>query len=327
MEQEQTDNNNNKFIYNNKMARWDQQASVRVKPHRLFSNEEDSGKIYFPPELVPVSRHALVRALGDEALREILIQRLYTYLGFTARLEHDVVNEVTKVIAQRKSGFTFPWEMVFDAHKIYCDEAYHALFSVDLAHQIEEATGMQPHIVEQPRCLTRLQEIVATVPQDLQQLATIFFSIVSETLITSILSDIPKDKRIMQAVRAVVADHAEDEGRHHAYFAKVLEFLWPRLGPREKAVIGPLLPQFIQAFLEPDYTAAAYELAGCELQPAEVQQIIYESYPYDQIRAGIKAGSQATIRHFQRNGLFEDARIVDAFQSAGLIDEATSKNF
>ena len=319
MNQEQA-TTNKIFVYNNKLERWDKQASVRVKPQRTFVEEETIGKIYFPPELVPVSRHSMVSALGDEALREILIQRLYTYLGFTAQLEHDVVNHVTKIIAQRKLGVTFPWEMVFDAHKIYCDEAYHALFSVDLAHQIEVATGVKPHIVEQSRCLTRLQEIVATVPQDLRQLAEVFFSIVSETLITSILSDIPKDKRVMHTVREVIADHAEDEGRHHAYFAKVLEFLWPLLGERERRVIGPLLPQFIQAFLEPDYEAAAYELAGCGLKPEEVQQVIYESYPRDKILAGIKSGSQATIRHFQRNGLFEDTRIVDAFQKAGLIN-------
>jgi hypothetical protein len=311
---------NKMFVYNNKFDRWDQQASVRVKPQRMFIDEESIGKIYFPPELVPVSRHSMVRILGDEALREILIQRLYTYLGFTAQLEHDVVNHVTKVISQRKLGVTFPWEMVFDAHKIYCDEAYHALFSVDLSHQIEVATGVKPHIVEQSCCLTRLQEIVATVPQDLQMLATTFFSIISETLITSILSDIPKDKRVMKAVREVIADHAEDEGRHHAYFAKVLEYLWPLMGERERKVIGPLLPQFIQAFLEPDYKAAAYELAGCGLRPEEVQQVVYESYPHEQILAGIKSGSQATIRHFRRNGLFEDQRIVDAFQNAGLID-------
>lgn len=311
---------NKTFVYNNKLDRWDRQASVRVKPRRMFVNEETTGKIYFPPELVPVSRHSMVSALGDEALREILVQRLYTYLSFTAHLEHDVVNEVTKVIAQRKSGVIFPWEMVFDAHKIYCDEAYHALFSVDLAHQIEVATGVQPHIIDQPRCLIRLQEIVATVPQDLRQLAAIFFTIVSETLITSILSDIPKDKRVMQTVREVIADHAEDEGRHHAYFAKVLEFLWPLLGERERREIGPLLPQFIHAFLEPDYEAVACELAGQGLTSEEVGQIIYESYPQAQLLAGIKSGAQATIRHFQRNGLLEDPRIMDAFQSAGLVD-------
>jgi hypothetical protein len=318
MKQEQTPTDG--FVYNNKLDSWDQQASVRVKPHRMFIEEEAIGKIYFPPELVPVSSHRMVSTLGDEAIRQILVQRLYSYLGFTAQLEHDVVNHVTKLIAQRKLGIDFPWEMVLDAHKIYCDEAYHALFSVDLAHQIELATGVKPRLVGQSSCLTRLQKIVATVPQDLRPLAEVFFTIVSETLITSILSDIPKDKRVMQTVREVVADHAEDEGRHHAYFSKVLEYLWPLLGQRERKEIGPLLPQFMLAFLEPDYQAVECELSGCNFKPAEVQQIIYEAYPQVQVLEGVRSGSKATIRHFKRNGLFEDPRIVDAFQSASLID-------
>ena len=308
------------FTYESKMSNWDQKASVRAKPHRVLVEEESMGKIYFPPELVPVSYHSMVTTLGDWAIREILIQRLYIYLEFTAQLEHDVVNRVTLQIAQRKLGVDLPWNMLFDAYKIYCDEAYHALFSVDLAHQIELATGVKPNPIGQSRCLLRLEEIVATVPWDLRQLAEVFFTIVSETLISSILSDIPKDKRIVRSVREVVADHAEDEGKHHAYFSKLLEFLWPLLGERERKEIGPLLPQYILVFLEPDYAAIECELAGCGFKPEEVKQIVYEAYPHAQILAGIRSGAKATIRHFERNGLFEDTRIVDAFQSSGLMD-------
>ncbi len=308
------------FAYDSKMGNWDQKASVRMKPHRILIEEESMGKIYFPPELVPASFHGMVTTLGEWAIREILVQRLYTYLEFTAQLEHNVVNRVTLQIAQKKIGIILPWNMLFDAYRIYCDEAYHALFSVDLAHQIELATGVKPNPVGTSRCLLRLEEIVATVPWDLRQLAEVFFTIVSETLISSILSDIPKDKRIVYTVREVIADHAEDEGKHHAYFSKLLEFLWPLLGERERKEIGPLLPQFILVFLEPDYAAVECELASCGLKPDEVKQIVYEAYPRSQVLAGVRSGAKATIRHFERNGLFEEKRIVDAFQSAGLMN-------
>lgn len=310
---------NETFVYESKLSNWDHLASVRVKPHRVLIDEESLGKLYFPPELVPVSQHAMVRDIGDWAIREILIQRLYIYLEFTAALEHDVVNRVTLQVAQRNIGFHMPWDMVFDAYKIYCDEAYHALFSVDLAHQIEVATGIKPNPIGRSRCLLRLEELLSTVPWDLRQLADIFFTIISETLISSILCDIPKDRRIVSTVREVVADHAEDEGKHHAYFSRLLEFLWPRLGERERRIVGPLLPQFILAFLEPDYEAIECELAGCGLKPEEVKQVVYESYPRSQVLAGIRSGAKATLRHLARNGVLEDPRILDAFQSSGLL--------
>lgn len=307
------------LVYESKLNNWDHLASVRVKPLRLLVDEESEGKVFFPPELVPVAQHHMVRNLGDWAIREVLIQRLYSYLDFTAVLEHDVVNRVTLQVAQRKIGITLPWEMVFDAYKIYCDEAYHALFSVDLAHQIELATGVKPNPFGQSRCLLILEGLLARVPWDLRQLAEVFFTIVSETLISSILSDIPKDKRVVTTVRHVISDHAEDEGKHHAYFSKLLEFLWPSLGERERQIIGPLLPQYILAFLEPDYGAIECELAGCGLKPEEIKQIIYECYPQSQVLANVRSGAKATLRHFERNGVFEDRRTLDAFLSSGLI--------
>src|SRR6185295_14101103 len=63
-----------------------------------------------------------------------------------------------------------------------------------------------------------------------------------------IFSGIPSDPRVVMAVRELVADHAEDEGRHHAYFSRLLEFTWPRLNKAQRATIGPLLPEMVLAF-------------------------------------------------------------------------------
>lgn len=307
------------FVYESKLKDWYGRASVRVKPQRVLIDEEAEGKLYFPPELVPVSQHQLVLGLGAWAIRRVLIQRLYMYLEFTAQLEHDVVNRVSHRIAHQRAGLDLPMEMVLDAYKIYTDEAYHAQFSAELKYQIELATGIVPNPTGAPRCLRLLQELLLSVPVELRELAEVFFTIVSETLISSILSQIPRDKRVVSTVRLLVADHAEDEGRHHAYFAKLLEFLWPQLSLSQRVIIGPLLMRFVLAFLEPDYAAIECELVGCGLKPTEIQQIMHESYPRSVVVSGVREAAKATLRLFERNGVFIDAETIDAFQQGGLI--------
>ncbi len=118
----------------------------------------------------------------------------------------------------------------------------------------------------------------------------IFFTIVSETLISAILSGIPSDPRVVTAVRELVADHAQDEGRHHAYFSRLLEFTWPRLSKAQRALIGPLLPEMILAFLEPDFVAIAGNLRACGLTAEQIDQVMTESYPPATVSAGIRVG-------------------------------------
>src|ERR687886_110138 len=68
------------------------------------------------------------------------------------------------------------------------------------------------------RVLLRRLYLYLDFTADLEEIAgltKVFFTVVSETLISAILSDIPHDQRVVGAVRAVIADHAEDEGRHH----------------------------------------------------------------------------------------------------------------
>ena len=113
----------------------------------------------------------------------------------------------------------------------------------------------------------------------------IFFTIVSETLISSILSGIPSDPRVVTAVRELVADHAQDEGVHHAYFSRLLEFTWPRLNKAHKAIIGPLLPEMVLAFLEPDFVAIAGNLRACGLTAEQIDQVMTESYPAEDVSA------------------------------------------
>lgn len=305
--------------YASKLIHWNERASVRVKPRRLLEDEEAVGKIYFPPELVPAVQHPLILERGKPVIQQVLVQRLHLYLDFTAELEQGAVTPVTQRISRGRIGFELPTGMLEDAYRICTDEAYHAQFSDDLMRQVQTVTGIVPNLPGLPRFFQRLIQIRGSLPWDLQEMATLFFTIVSETLISAILSDIPNDVRVVSAVRDLVQDHAEDEGRHHAYFAKLLEYVWPQMNAYQKAAIGPLLPDFIKAFLEPDYPAIACELAGCGLTSEEVQQVLHESYSAEEVAAGIRKAAGKTLQHFARVGILSEPGTLDSFYLSGLI--------
>src|SRR5262249_31920719 len=150
--------------YNSMFREWDTQASVRSDSRIVFQDEERLGKVYFSPDLVPIVQHPLVVKLGPAIKREILIQHLYNYFDFTSCFEVEVVNWGVKQIFLKKTGFKLPEEMLFDAYKIYCDEAYHSLFSADLRSQIQVVTGITPNPLDFQAFLLKLERVQADVP-------------------------------------------------------------------------------------------------------------------------------------------------------------------
>jgi hypothetical protein len=202
--------------YRSKFAGWEERCSVRAKPRRALADPA-SPALYFPPEAVPFLEHDLVAALEDRrppeagSVRdEILMQRLHVYLDFTAELEQQAVNPICATISRRRSGFDFPTGMVEDAYKIYTDEAWHAQFSDDMQRQIAARSGVAPVLPPLPAFIRRLRAATASLPEDAGGLGPLFFAIVSETLISAILTDIPRDERLNKGVRELVADHAGD---------------------------------------------------------------------------------------------------------------------
>jgi hypothetical protein len=303
-----------------KLAHWDSQATVRVQPRRVLQDEEAAGKRFFTPELVPAAEHPLVRALGPGAVRALQVRHLYRYLGFTTYLELEVVTRVAGDIALDKAGPGLPDVIRADAFKLCTDEAHHAYFSDDMRRQVLEVTGIAPEPAGTPPFLRRLRAIGRGLPPDQRRLSKVLFAVVSETLISGILAQVPRDPRVVTAVRALIADHAEDEGRHSAFFSQYFAYLWPRLGDGLRTALGPLLPQFILAFLEPDTGAVRRDLARLSLTPDAVDAVVAAAYPADQIISHARQAATVTLRLFEHNGVLANPRIADAFREHGLTE-------
>jgi hypothetical protein len=310
----------NGYAYRTRFAFWESRASVRSKPRRVLKDESRAGKLFFPPELVPVVSHPIVAARGPQVVEYILLQRLHVYLDFTAELEQSAVNPTAQRISRRRSGFDLPEQMVEDAYKICTDESWHAQFSDDLQRQIARVTGKQPILPAQPQFLARLRAVEAGAPRELGELPMLFFAIVSETLISSILSGIPRDERIVTAVRELVGDHARDEGVHHTFFSAVFACTWPSLPARTRRTIGPLLAEFVMAFLEPDYRALRQLVAVAGLDGELARQVVEETHPRDVTAAGIREAARSTLRLFAEYGVFDDPATREAFLERGLLD-------
>lgn len=307
--------------YQSRFLFWEDRASVRRKPRRRLSTDA-SPHLYFPPELMPVADHSLVAAVGPEARGYLLLQRLYDYLEFTTELESLAVIPVGQKLSRGRAGLSLPPAMQADAFAIVTDEAWHAQFSFDFVRHLELETEVpQARTTPAPRFAGELDRVRENLPTRLRGVEGVLFAIVSETLISGILAGLPNDRRLPPAVRDLVRDHSEDEGRHHAYFRHLLRCLWPAMSNDDRAAIGPWLPEIIRIFLAPDFDQLTHHVASLGLGQDAVAQVLAESLPPEKVRADIRVGSRSTVRYFAGAGALDDPRTHAAFEDAGLLPE------
>lgn len=303
--------------YVSRFRSWDSRASVRTKPMRRLDGGA-TGTVFFPPELARESGHPSVKRLGQHSVERLLVHRLYQYLDFTSELEMVTVIPVTTAIARQRSGLSLSGEMRSDAFKIATDEAWHAQFSNGLIEQLELLTGVR-RLLGEHAFVARLSAISARLDITLRGAASLLFAVCSETLISAILSDMPHDLRLPYAVRETIRDHAEDEGRHHAYFRSVLTHFWPSLTPSERRCIGPLVPDVLKAFLEPDLIQIQSALISVGLTPDEAARVAIEAYPESYVSSLCADAAQPTVRYLTELGALNDPETKASFGAAGLL--------
>lgn len=300
---------------------WYERSSVRSAERRELTPPAPDQTL-FSPDLVPLASHPLIAGLRDERAdlyREVIVRHLYRYLDFTAKLEHLVVNRTVLGIAHGTIGIRLPDAMRLDAYKIYCDEAYHALFSADLARQVKDLTGVRAELPREPYFVTRLERFLEESPDDLRALTEILFVIVSETLISAQLSEMSSDQRVAPAVRETVRDHALDEGRHHAYFAIFLRHLWGQLTPATRKRAALQVPRLIRIFVDPDIPSVENEIIGYGLSRDAAKQVVGELFPDRAVSSYARAVAQQTIRHFSSVGALDDPGVRAEFMAYGLL--------
>ena len=305
-----------------RFTRWDACAAIRTKPRQRLRPlpTTQAEPAFFSPDLVPLAGHPLVRARGHA--RAVTLQHLYRYLQFTAVLEQQHVNPVLIRIANRGYGLELPPSMLIDAYRIYCDEGYHALCAADLIQQLVERTGIAPQGDDPPAAFRALAALLAAAPAAQRPWLELGFVVVSETLVSSILTRAHADERVEPAVRQVILEHAQDEAVHSAYFQDLARLGWAKLPEEVRRAIGCALPRLITAFLGPDLEHLEQVLATLGFAAAERSLILAESLPADQGLAAARAASTTTLGLFRGLGAFADPVVAAVLHASGLLDGA-----
>ncbi|WP_371679171.1 diiron oxygenase [Streptomyces sp. NBC_01276] len=300
------------------LDRWYETAGVRGGVRRMFHAEAEQGRVFFPDALVPHLAHPEVKALAPERVREISVRHLYQFLHSTTHLETRVVNGAAEPVANGNCGLHFPTALRMDAFKVYCDEGYHALYSLDLADQVAAVTGIAVPDVDYGGFVTALQESGRRLlPQD-PVLAGQLQAVVFETLITAVLNEVPQDPTVVSTVRELMRDHAKDEGRHHRFFSAFFLELWARLDGRRRVLAARALPAMIRAALDWDLEPVRVSLRLAGLDEDRTEAVLADSYGGGAGLDRIQTISRSTLRLCAQVDAFDLPGVTDAFAEFGL---------
>jgi hypothetical protein len=300
------------------MAGWHEQAGVRRQPRRLLAEDRELGLVLFPEKEIPYLGHEAVAALPTGARDALVARHLYQYLLYTVHLETKVVNRGVAMMAHDEVGYPMAPAIRLDALKVYCDEGYHALYNLDIIQQVASATGtpVLPYDF-QPR-LDRLDRTADRFLPDQPRLAHLLQVVIFETMVTSILADVPHDPTVHRVIRAVVGDHARDETYHHALFVKVFRELWVQLPAALRTAVAQAIPHLIDDCLRPDLAVFGAALRSAGLAAPLVDEILAESYSEEAVRAAIREASRHTVRLCRSVGAFDLPGAADHLAELGL---------
>ncbi|MGH3973184.1 MAG: diiron oxygenase [Pseudonocardiaceae bacterium] len=292
---------------------WYETAGVRSGVRRLFRDETDAGKVFFPARLVPYLAHEALAQATPPQQHELTVRHLYQFLMTTAHLETRIVNRCAERIANGRAGIDLAMSVRLDAFKVYCDEGYHSLYSLDLADQIAEETGIAVPPWDYGGLVDRLEQAGSRLLPDAPHLVPLLQTVVFETLITAVLNEIPPDPTVLTVVRELTRDHAQDEGRHHRFFAGFFHELWHQLDSSLREPVARALPALIHACLTWDVGPVVNSLLLAGVDPATARDITHDCYGADTGLDRIADICRATVRICQSAGVLDVPGAVEAF--------------
>jgi hypothetical protein len=279
----------------------------------------ETGLVLFPPELVPGVGHPLVDKLGSHATHRLMMRKLESYNAFTEKLEYKAVMAASMKIAQGPQAFGLSEQAGREARLIVTDESHHAYVAIELIKRVPGFSDLPPLTSSQPPFLRGLEELERGLPAEFADDLLIAFVSISETLITSILRGIPRDRRVVSAVRNTVRDHCIDEARHHSYFVYVVHQHWASSTSDRKEILGPLYAKLIRLFLDPDVDLCRAWLLEAGLDSHDAQIVLRDYYLPERVAASVRADSFPTLQLMERVGVLDHPAARPTFMEQKLI--------
>ncbi|HWS33352.1 MAG TPA: diiron oxygenase [Actinoplanes sp.] len=280
--------------------KWYAKAMVRVRDHVIGNDEWHTGLSLYNRDLTPYTQHPLVEALGPQAVLQLGAGRLGDYLAKTEVVELEIVNRAVEHIL-RLPGISEPMRM--DLLKVYTDEGYHVLMMAEFREHIRRHTGVWLERTPS-RELGEIERLVMSFSPDKRPLAVMCCAIVTETLITATLRQ-AGGRSVYAPVSRMLAEHAADEARHHAFFHRFAETYLPTVSAKERALIEQVLQEVLWYFLCPDFTRLRDDLVAQGLTLRQAETVVEESFDRARLREQFLSASAASRKLF--TGLGFDA--------------------
>jgi hypothetical protein len=297
---------------------WYTRAGVRGGARRLFSQEQEEGRVFFPPELISYFSHEVVRGLPAPRLRELTIRHLYHVLLATMHAEIRLVNRAAELIANNQAGLCLSRADRLDAYKVYCDEGYHALYCLDLVDQIAAATGIPVPPWDYGDFIEQLDEAGHRFLPGAPTLARLLQVVIFETQVTTLLNEIPNNPTIITPIGDVFRDHARDEGLHHRFFSAFFHALWASLGPSLQVQVANAMPPLIIACSSWGMEPVRSSLMVAGLDGPTTDAVIREVYEGDAAARRLRELTRATVKLCESAGVLEVAGARENFAAHGL---------
>jgi hypothetical protein len=297
---------------------WYESAGVRARPRRTLDEEREEGLAVFPAHLVPHLDHEAVARLGADARGALLAQHFYQYMYFTTHLETRVVNRGTALIAHGQVDLTLDPRARLDAFKIYCDEGYHALFSLDVVQQVEKSLAVPALPYDFAPRMARLEHTAETFLPDHGSLGQLLQVVAFETVVTRFLAQIPRDPGVFQVVREVVDDHVRDEVHHHAYFVKFFKEVWASLSTPLRRQVACAMPHFVNDCLRPDLDPVRAALLSVGLPLDDAESVLADAYREDALTAAVREAGRHTLGLCETVGAFDHPEAREQLHLLGL---------
>lgn len=237
--------------YHSPFLRWDELSSVRARRLGDQKWSQEAHGDWFSTDGWSVADHASV---AQSALRsKVLAATLLGYLDFTVRLEEDCIVPACRDLALGHLGIERESEIVRDALRVQCDEAFHALMCEQLAQHVVASTGLSRVSFPDHLFFSAVESLRPREGSAVDAAQYRFcVAVVAETVITDSLHKDWSDSRLRPEVRELLRNHYNDELRHAAFFSKMLRLAWPRWSPAARDALTPVWPELVAAFTRAD---------------------------------------------------------------------------
>ena len=303
---------------------WNMRSAVRSKQWAYDISPNDTDTVdhhqwWFPEHMAPAFTRSEVSGLSPASKQRLLAKHLIYFLRYTTTLELQIVNQAVCEITERNSGLNLPEKSKNLALRLYTDEAYHALFSEELADQVAHLYADNQQISEFKRIL-EISKLEKSEKKEQRPLFRFLTAFISETAIAKELLDL-SSASLKRPVGSMLRDHLQDEARHCKFFSGLFVHGWRHADEHTRNCISRLLPILMKTFalIDEDWLSSALRDEG--INTALASEIAHSLNSDNLLSQRAKRSCVATFSALRSAGAITTENQREPFHKAGLLDE------